>query len=476
MSSFIDPKQVKIIRDERQRRNLGDLSELKQSIKTVGQINAVIVRRENDELILVAGERRLTSCLELDVPVKVEFWEDLTAIQAKEIELEENLKRSDLAWQDHIRACGELHRIYAGQKESWTVGETAERLSIDVKTMYMYLAVDKNLTNPILKEAQNISHAYSLLQRASERRAAAIVDAVGEGAKAAFQSVPVAAVGGAGEAKAASGQGTSQETSPPTSQTATQSDGTGRSAATTPPPAVQAPPPPPPPPLLNVSFIDWLKDYNGPKFNLIHCDFPFGIKFTGGYGQEEDGTKYESKEEDYWELVDALCANTDRIASYSSHLVFWFSMTFYTETVKRLRAAGWKVHDFPYIWYKSDGQGIIPGRNEYMRRVYETALIASRGQRPLVKMIDNTYAAPRPANSIHPSMKPEPMLRHLFSGLVDSTTDVLDPTCGSASALRAAEDVGARSILGLEINPEYFKGALAATQTARNMRKLSGKV
>ncbi len=483
--TYLNTKLITIRRDERDRRNLGDLSSIQSSIKTIGQITPICVRRDGDEIVLVAGERRLQSCINLGIDVRVEFWEDLTPEKAKEIELEENLKREDLDWRDEVRSTAALHEIYCKQNEDWNVVKTADRLSISHPSIYIKLTVAKNLNNTLLKDAQGITHAYSLLQRAAERRSAQIVETIAEGAQAAFgagashnevraevsttalkleentaleqgetlgskEAIP-ANLAGAGRGEAFASMGGSQNQPPAQALTAS------------------------PPPILNLSFLDWVQSYSGPKFNLIHCDFPFGIKFTGGYGQEEDGVKYESKEEDYWELVDALCLNTEKIASYSSHLVFWFSMTFYTETVKRLRAAGWKVHDFPYIWYKSDGQGIIPGRNEYMRRVYETALICSRGKRPLVKMIDNTYAAPRPANSIHPSMKPEPMLRHLFSGLVDATTDVLDPTCGSASALRAAEDVGARSILGLEINAEYHRGALSATLNARTMRKLSGK-
>ena len=86
-------------------------------------------------------------------------------------------------------------------------------------------------------------------------------------------------------------------------------------------------------------------------------------------------------------------------------------------------------------------------------------------------MIDNVKSAPRSSNAIHPSQKPEPVLRHFFEAVVDSTTDMLDPTCGSGSALRAGEDVGARSVLGLELNPEFAKAANAATVNARLLRK-----
>ena len=55
--------------------------------------------------------------------------------------------------------------------------------------------------------------------------------------------------------------------------------------------------------------------------------------------------------------------------------------------------------------------------------------------------------------------------------VVDETTDFLDPTCGSGSSLRAAESLGARTVLGLEINPDYANAAEAETQRFRLKRR-----
>jgi DNA modification methylase len=147
-------------------------------------------------------------------------------------------------------------------------------------------------------------------------------------------------------------------------------------------------------------------------------------------------------------------------------------MEFYEQTRLALEVAGLTVHRHPLVWFKSDNSGIVPGRdNQYTRRVYETAFLCSRGRRPLVKTLANLYSAPNPSNPIHPTQKSEPMLRHFFSMLVDENTDVFDPTCGSGSALRAAESLGARRTLGLELNPDYAKRANQTTISARGMRK-----
>jgi site-specific DNA-methyltransferase (adenine-specific) len=68
------------------------------------------------------------------------------------------------------------------------------------------------------------------------------------------------------------------------------------------------------------------------------------------------------------------------------------------------------------------------------------------------------------------SEKPEPMLRHFFGMLVDENTVMLDPTCGSGSSLRAAESLGAKHVLGLELNPEFAALAREALKRSRKLK------
>ena len=53
------------------------------------------------------------------------------------------------------------------------------------------------------------------------------------------------------------------------------------------------------------------------------------------------------------------------------------------------------------------------------------------------------------------SEKPQGVLRHYFRMLVDQHSAVLDPTCGSGSALRAAASCGASRFLGIELDKAF---------------------
>ena len=71
------------------------------------------------------------------------------------------------------------------------------------------------------------------------------------------------------------------------------------------------------------------------------------------------------------------------------------------------------------------------------------------------------------------SAKPEPVLRHFFRMFVDENSTVLDPTCGSGTALRAAESLGAAHILGIEVNKEFAERAAFAVEDSRRTQKVA---
>lgn len=466
----LDPRIIEVRRDTRQRReNMNDVEDLRDSIKAIGIINPIVVRRVGDTIVLVAGERRLKASLDLGLAsVPIRDFADLSEEEAEIIELEENVKRKELTWRDQVRAIGRIHLLYKKNNSAWKIEQTAEAISLHHSQLRKYLHVFDALDSGRIDRAESMEQAYNTLHRFSERKAESIVGDIIVNAAQIFGNVGQAISASATVAAGSSFVATHAE---PTVE-----------------PTVEAKPPAAPEkapdPIFCANFHEWARVYAGPKFSLIHCDFPYGNYKGGDSMGALSGTEveefYDNTESVYWTLLETLTENMDRLMSYSAHLMFWFNMNFYTETVARLRRVGLTVHDHPLIWHKTGGPGgigIVPGTAvSYPRRTYDTALLAVRGNRPLAKPGHNSYAAPTVGNKIHPSQKPEPMLRFFLQMLVDETTTMLDPTCGSGAALRAAEDLGARAIVGLELDPEYAKTANIKTLQARVLRHSSGLV
>ena len=406
-------------RAERQRRELPNIDILADSIKRLGLIHPIVIRRDSNEL--VAGERRLAAVTSLGwTHINCQYADELDPLTLHAIELEENIKREALPWQDEAKAVAEYHALRSSQEADWTNEKTAQALGLNERTVRDKIQVAKELEsgNTMIVEAPRFSTARGIVRRAEARATEAAAMAL---------ATPALVI--------------------------EKADG----------------------PIINEDFAQWAPTYMGPKFNFIHCDFPYGIgadKFVQGAAATHGG--YDDSEETYWNLCITLATHIDRIAAPSCHFMFWFSMHYYTATMDFFaRNTDIKFDPFPLIWTKSDNIGIIPDPERGPRRIYETCLFGSRGDRKIVRPVSNALFLPSTRDE-HMSIKSEPMLREFFRMFVDGSTHFLDPTCGSGSSVRAAHALCASRVTGLEINSgfaeranvNFFKGAMNGTTVA----------
>ncbi|MFA5166695.1 MAG: DNA methyltransferase [Candidatus Paceibacterota bacterium] len=130
----------KVTVGDRMRRADADISAMKASIEKHGQIHPIVLNRDNS---LVAGFRRLQACKALNIPVVCVYRDQLNALQAKELELEENICRKEMSWSDQVLAKQELDRLkkelygerHKGSQKSagWSTKDTAKALGESTK-------------------------------------------------------------------------------------------------------------------------------------------------------------------------------------------------------------------------------------------------------------------------------------------------------------------------------------------------------
>lgn len=413
---FISVNQV-VIPEDRQRKNFDEakLNDLAVSIRTHGLINPIVITREGT---LVAGERRLLAHRILAFEqIAFRYADTLDKVELSLIELEENVRREDLTWQEHVAAIQSFHNLKAQTNESWSVEKTGEELNMSRMKVSRSLLVAQALDEGIKEvvESPKFSSAVNFATRRKERIAAASSRSVEHIAEAVVQNKPAPRIEDA-------------ETEP---------SKVVRHAA-----------------IECANFIDWCKESRQP-FNLIHCDFPYGIQATKmGQSSAKHFGGYDDSPDVYWDLIEAFTKNQDNFCSVSAHLMFWFSMDFYHETKELFTKAGWRVNPFPLLWMKSDNKGILPDPERGPRRIYETAFLMSRGDRKVVRAVSNAYHGAT-TKDFHMSEKPHAMLSHFMRMLVDSSSLVLDPTCGSGMAIKVAEELGANYSLGLELLEDF---------------------
>jgi ParB family chromosome partitioning protein len=96
------------------RKDVGDISDLAESLKRFGQISPIVITKKN---VLVAGERRLEAARSLG-------WRTINAIVAElpdevtklEYELEENIQRRDFTKEEEEEA---VRKIVKLKNPSW---------------------------------------------------------------------------------------------------------------------------------------------------------------------------------------------------------------------------------------------------------------------------------------------------------------------------------------------------------------------
>lgn len=409
--------QITVDRAVRQRKELPRIEELAESIAAVGLINPIVVDANYN---LIAGERRFEAMKLLGwLEAPVQWAEDLDPLVLHMIELEENVKRVDLSWQDHNDAIAHYHELKSAMEPEWSQEQTAAALGMAHPTVSQHLTVAQaRKTTPALEidKAEKFSTAYGLAQRSKERAGNVALRAA-LGAPAPLED-----------------EDEDEGIDAPLDVTKE----LDRYAS-----------------IQTADFNEWANKVHKP-FNLIHCDFPYGVSTGDKKGQSAAKRlgSYADGEEVYFTLLQTLVEKQDNFIAPQAHLLFWFSMKFYQPTVELLEGAGWRVDPFPFIWHKADGAGIIPDPNRGPRRTYETALFASRGDRKIVRPVANSFSCPT-TKQFHTSEKAHEMLSHFFRMLLDSSTRLLDPTCGSGMAVRVAEEMGASYALGLERDPEF---------------------
>jgi DNA modification methylase len=188
---------------------------------------------------------------------------------------------------------------------------------------------------------------------------------------------------------------------------------------------------------------------------VLHIDFPYGKNYSGARTRKTSvpiAPVYADDPDIYFGLVAGLHAVQDRLAFDAAHILFWFDMQYYQWTIDQFAAAGWAlIQPHPFIWSKGY-QGIAADVKRRPRHVYETCLLFQRGDRKIVKIEKDVLDCPID-EKLHLNQKPMQMLEHLLSIFVDEHTAVLDPTCGSGSALAAARKLGCQRFLGVELDP-----------------------
>jgi len=408
-----------------------DIVALAGSISQLGLMHPVVIRRTADgDILLVAGERRiraLTYLWNFGEPVKcgiatfnegqvpcIDFGE-LDSLAAREMELEENIRRVDLTWQEKAEATKEL--LVARQERATREGQpqpTIEDISREVRgdspsardQTRKEVLVSKYLADPEVQKAKSADDAFKLLKR---REAIA-------------KNAELAAKVGV----------------------------TFNSEVHT---------------LLNGDVMDLLPDLPKESFDVLLTDPPYGIdadKFSdsGGIaGSGNQGSHFYDDSWTYWnKLAKFLATESFRVCKPQSHCYvfcdvdnFLFLKSFFTE-------AGWRVFRTPLVWVNPTSNR-APWPEHGPQRKYQIAMFAVKGDRPVTKIYPDVVVVPSDENLNHQAQKPVGLYLDFLTRSVRPGDSVLDCFGGTGPIIPAAHALKCKATY-IERDPAAYGTAI----------------
>lgn len=425
MAQSIKYSEIKIAAN-RQRKDFDPeaLTDLANSIQSVGLLHAPIMRETAGGFVLVAGERRLRAMESLWImgegvryngvlypenEVPYSTLGELSPLEAEEAELDENLKRRDLTWQERSEALGRLHALRVAQAidagESHVIADTVREVQDEgivksnFQTVRAAILLSDHLDNPVISGAKNERDALKALKREEDReRSTALAEQVGRN----FNS-------------------DSHQ-------------------------------------LHHTDCLDWLKGCPDNTFDVVLTDPPYGMNaqaFGDGAGTQVNSVHgYQDTPQEWNRLMESFCRLAYKVAKPEAHAYIFCDFDRFHFLRTFMLKAGWDVFRTPLIVYKHSS-GRIPRPEHGPRRQWEMILYAIKGNKPVTAIYSDVIPCKLEENLGHGAAKPVELYVDLLRRSVRPGDSVLDAFAGTGTIFPAAHQCKVYAT-GLELSPEYY--------------------
>ena len=425
-------KLADIDASSRYRADMGNIEELAEGIREKGLIQPLCV---NSNLRLLAGGRRHAACVALglaEVPVLVREGDD--EIDAREIELMENIHRKEMTWQEQSRLTAEIHRLYKEKDPNWSGRKTAQLIEQSPMGVSRALNLAAGIeVLPELAKCKTADEAMKVMKKAEER---IILE---ELAKRQGQLIE--------KAHAGNGLSTTEKGIAATLKKAHEDYRIGDA----------------------FEGMDHLHQRHK-KFQFIECDPPFGRtritpeevdkrNLTGGHEAKQ---YIDVPPKEYRAFLKRLAESTYKLADKDCWMIFWFDFVYYRDIMDELTQAGWEPYDTPAIWLKQK----LPYQPypDMMLNGYFPFIVAKKGRPIMVKeRHNNTFLWSPDENPYHPHQRPLKLMEDLLTIFVPPTSKVLIPFLGSGVTLRACYTQGYEGV-GFDLDGSWRPAFLQAVE------------
>jgi site-specific DNA-methyltransferase (adenine-specific) len=424
--------QIKVASNrQRQEFDYTTIADLAGSISQNGLLSPIVVRKgEGQTVQLVAGERRLRALDYLwtafgeslrcggstfkayEVPCI--HLGDLSEVDAFEVELEENIRRVDLTWQERAQATTKLKKFRDTQaqaegKAAAPLAAVATESHPHIKTLdaayeatRKELIVSRHLGDADVAGAKTLDDAVKIvLKKESVAKDRALALLVGK--------------------------------------TFSSADHT----------------------LFHGSCLDILPTLSDNLFDCILSDPPYGMgaqDFGDSGGLADGGHFYDDSYANWLSLMGGFIPHSYRLAKAQAHLYLFCDIDRFVELREFVSASGWKTHRTPIVYVNPNGMR-APWPQHGPQRKWQLILYAIKGEKYAKRLAPDVITCTSDPNLGHPATKPVKLLVDLLSRSCAAGDTVLDPFLGSGSLVVAAHSLKCKAT-GIELDSGAYGIAL----------------
>lgn len=459
-----------ILVSDRLRRDLGDIDELAQSIVEIGLLQPlVVVEQEHCQYKLVAGGRRYAAIKQ----IRDQWWKDnenevlplsdldpfcvcpvyiaehlLTDDQHRTAELEENLRRKDMTWQEKVLGIGEIHRLRVRNARAvgagWTCVQTGDIFGQSHASVVYAVKLSEAILNgddEILKCETADEAVRTLLMRKkrdAERFRAALQRAAVESRKQ-----PILANGQISTIPRDNGDDIILVSSIGDDQ----ADAYETAIKTI---------------LHGDSLRYYMPRWAPEEFDGIYTDIPYGISVGNMESIKNiDTTSAEHDREANIADFDLFLYESYRALQPGSFCVFWHDIE-HTTVLQRLAVKhGFRVQRWPLISKKNLAKNEAAAYNT--TKDYEVIMVCGKGTALLATKRSTSFVPwewqdGESARYTHPFKKPFSAHKWLLQTFFPPDAKLLDPYCGEGTGVLAALQLGYR-ITGIDLEEQHVDRA-----------------
>ena len=366
------------------------------SLIRFGQLQPIILNEAGE---LVDGLHRL---LGAQANGQTDIWYDVREVDEvlhREIELETNIRRTDMSPAERVRAIAEIHKLKMSHDPNW--GQTQTMIAIkssraaDVSDA---IKLDQMMTLfPELAEAKSIRQMKSWAEAKANNitRVIEVKDNVID-----YRSIE--------------------------------------------------------PKIILGDSVEVIRDIPSESFHAIITDPPFGINYDDRKSNTEGAiTSYEDDKESYERLL-SMGPDLYRVIKPNGWMVWFLGISWYERCKQSFREAGFIVDEIPIIWDRSAGRCHTNRPDRYFTRGYDIALHCIKGNPQLIQR-GKPNVIPVPPVSVDEREalveRPVALYAELIRRLTVPGETVADFFVGSGSCLAAAVSLN-RDYFGVERDPE----------------------